>query len=104
MTEEKKNEEPRIGYVPFEEKQYFDGVFWAKGIFVDGELFDWGIDEKEYNEAVKFAEKQKNKEGMLLKIHQNIEKHFINSLSEFMNRKITLKELDEARKTGWIKK
>jgi len=97
-------EEPKVGMVPFEEKLFFEGTIARKGIFIDGELFDWGISEDEYNLAVAYANKKKNKDEILARIHRDIEKHYLSSLSEFIGRKITLKELQEARKTGWIKK
>src|SRR3990172_5434024 len=98
------SEEPKSGMVPFEEKMHADGIFMRKGIFVDGELFDWGIDEDEYNEAVKWANNQLTKEECLLKIHQSIEEHFVESLSEFIGRAVSIEEVQEARASGWIAK
>lgn len=67
-----------------------------KGIFIDGEHFDWEIDQQSYEEAKKMG-------PMYLKaIHRDIESHFIQSLSEFLNREVTPKQFNEAMKTGWI--
>lgn len=99
MSEQKKNEEPQIGMVPFEEKNYFDGQFVKEGIFVDGELFDWEVDQQEVEEAMRTMGPEYHRAIM-----NDIFSHFMNSLSEFMGRKVTPEEVNEARKTGWIKK
>lgn len=100
-------EEPEIGMVPFVTETYFDNAskLMQKGIFVDGELFDWSANEDEYNEAMKYAakfDKIKRKE-IELKIEKSIEEHFLQSFSEFMGRQVTLEEINTARTTGWIK-
>lgn len=83
--------------VKFEIKKYLDEKSMvSKGIFIDSKLFDWGIDEDSYAEAIKMGPKY------VRAINEDIEKHFIDSLSEFMNRDVTRKEVDEATKTGWI--
>lgn len=85
--------------VRFEVKFYTDDTgAMAKGIFVDGKLFDWGVDEASYREAQAMGPKYQRA------IQADITKHFIESLSEFMNRKVTMQEVNEARKTGWINK
>jgi aminopeptidase-like protein len=70
----------------------------AKGIFIDGRLFDWGVDEQSYKEALLMGPKFQKA------IETNIAYHFLESLSEFMDRKVTLTEVQEATKTGWIDK
>lgn len=95
-----RGEQPADDMVPFEEKPYMDddGVHMSKGIFVDGTLFDWGVDEEDYKQALAMGPKYRKM------IEASIAKHFIDSFSEFLSRKITLEEVNEARKTGWIKK
>jgi hypothetical protein len=85
--------------IKFEVKTYLDSNnMFAKGIFVDERLFDWGIDEDSYKEATKMGPKY------LRVIQEDIAKHFLDSLSEFMNREVTQAEVDKATKTGWIDK
>jgi len=95
-----KGEQPADDMVPFEEKTYMDddGVHMAKGIFVDGTLFDWGVDEENYKQALALGPQYKKA------IEESIAKHFVDSFSEFLSRRITLDEVNEARRIGWIKK
>ena len=91
--------QPSDDMVPFEEKPYMaDGEHISKGIFVDGTLFDWGVDEEDYKEALAMGPKYQKE------IEASIAQHFIESFSEFLSRHITLEEVETARKTGWIKK
>lgn len=95
-----RGEQPADDMVPFEEKPYMDddGVHMSKGIFVDGTLFDWGVDEEDYKQALAMGPKYRKM------VEASIAEHFISCFSEFLSRKITLDEVNEARKTGWIKK
>ena len=70
-----------------------------KVIFVDDELFDWGIEEEALEQARKFS---KNDEGIQTAIHGDIQKYFLDSLSEFLGHTITLKEVNEAIENGFI--
>jgi hypothetical protein len=85
--------------VPFVVKDFFDeSNHLCKGLFIDGQHFDWGIDEESFKEAMAMG-------PQYVRILQaDIQKHFIESLSEFMNRKVTPLEVNEAQKTGWIEK
>lgn len=93
-------EQPADDMVPFEEKAYLndDGIHMSKGIFVDGTLFDWGVDEEDYKQALAMGPKYRKM------MEESIAQHFIESFSEFLSRRITLEDVDEARRTGWIKK
>lgn len=95
-----RGEQPSKDMVPFEEKPYMDddGIHISKGIFVDGTLFDWGVDEEDYKQALAMGPKYRKA------IEASIARHFIESFSEFLGRQVTLDEVNEARKTGWIKK
>lgn len=85
--------------VKFEVRQYVDDQkLLSKGIFINGDLFDWGVDEESYKDAMSMGPKYQRA------IVADIERHFIASLSEFMNREVTREEVDEAMKTGWIDK
>jgi hypothetical protein len=85
--------------VTFEVKYYRDDQnLFSKGIFVDGKLFDWGIDEGSYREAMAMGPEYHRI------IQADVARHFLESLSEFMNRRVTQEEVDQATKTGWINK
>lgn len=89
---------PEDWHKKFEVKQYIadsSGNF-ANGIFVDGELFDWSVDE----ESVAWAQKQGPE--YFAAAQKDIVKHFFESLSEMVGRQITHKQFEIAKKTGWI--
>lgn len=65
-------------------------------IFIDGELFDWGIDEH----AFAYAKKMGPEYFRAAQI--DIAKHFLASLSEVVGREVTYHDLTQAQKTGWI--
>lgn len=67
-----------------------------KAIFIDGEMLDWSIDIGAYMEAVKM--------GLMYQreAQKDIERHFVASVSDFLNRKVTVEEIKKATKTGWI--
>lgn len=67
-----------------------------KAIFIDGEMLDWQIDMNSYAEAVKMGFHFRRE------IQRDIEKHFIESVSDFIGRKVTMEEIKQAIKTGWI--
>jgi hypothetical protein len=89
--------EPKDWHKKFEVKKYFheNGEF-SEGIFVDGELFDWSINE----EDVQWARKQGPE--YFAAVQKDIVKHFFECLSEMVGRPVTDKELEKAKKTGWI--
>ncbi len=67
-----------------------------KAIFIDDELLDWTIDMSSYMEAMKMGTMYRRE------AQKDIERHFIDSVSDFLGRKITMNEIKEAIKTGWI--
>ena len=68
-------------------------------LFVDGELFDWGIPQHELDKAKKFAG-----QDIFLKrtVHGDIQRYFLNCLSEFLGQEITIQELNEALEKGCL--
>lgn len=83
-----------------------DGTFMARfevkekngerAIFINDELFDWSVDKESLNRA-------RNMGPEYLKMAQlDIEKHFLESLSEFLNREITKEDVAMASRIGWI--
>jgi carbon monoxide dehydrogenase subunit G len=85
---EKKRFETRIKIHP-------DGSMERK-IYIGGELFDWSVDVSSFMEAKKMGPKYVNS------IQEDIAKHFVQSVSEFLGRKVTAQEVFNAAKTGWI--
>ena len=67
-----------------------------KAIFIDSKLLDWSIDLSSYFEACKMGFEYQRA------VQQDIEKHFISSVSDFLSRKVTMEEIKQATKTGWI--
>jgi hypothetical protein len=70
--------------------------FHEKQIYIDGEHFDWGIDEESFDWA------RKQGPAYFAAIQKDIAKHFLESLSEMVGRPITIQEFATANKTGWI--
>ena len=67
-----------------------------KAIFIDGELLDWQIDMSQYMEAMRMGPLYQRE------IQRSIEIHFIDSVSDFLGRQVTMNEIKAAIKTGWI--
>ena len=85
--------------VPFESKFYFDDKGnYVKGIFIDEKLFDWKVEEESFDYA--FSQGPKYFQDF----QKEVEKHFLESVSDFMGRKVTTEEINEAVKTGVIQK
>jgi len=67
-----------------------------KKVFIDGVMLDYSIDIHSFREACKMGLQYK------LAVQRDIEKHFTECVSEMLNRKVTLDDIKEAIKTGWI--
>lgn len=68
-------------------------------IFVDGQMFDWYIDRASLAEAKKFAQ---NDPVIKRSIYADIQSHFMQCFCDFIGKKVTLSELNEALITGRI--
>lgn len=69
---------------------------FKKAIFIDDELLDWSIDINSLANAIK------NGPEFLAVIQKDIENHFIESVSDFLGRKVTIEEIQTAIRTGYI--
>lgn len=69
-----------------------DGV---RMLAIDNEIFDWGIEEEEIKQARRSSAIKDDLLG-------NIQKHFITSLSSFLGREVTIKEVNDAIESGWL--
>ena len=67
-----------------------------KAIFIDGEKLDWSVDLSSYVEAVKMGH------AFQREAQRDIERHFVQSVSDFVGRKVTVDEIKKATMTGWI--
>lgn len=67
-----------------------------KSIFIDGEMLDWSVDLSSLMEAMSMGPKY------FKVIQRDIERHFVESVSEFLARKVTAEDIKQAIQTGWI--
>lgn len=67
-----------------------------KAIFINGEMLDWQVDINSLVDA------QKMGPLYFKEVQKDIEKHFVESVSDFLGRKVTAQDIKEAIKTGWI--
>jgi len=65
-------------------------------IFIDDELLDWEVDINSLAAAYKMGPEY-------FKVaQQDIERHFLDSVSETLGREVTVQDINEAKKTGYI--
>lgn len=67
-----------------------------KAIFIGGELLDWSVDVSSLMEAAKMGPK------FYRAAQRDIEKHFVDSVSEFIGRKVNAQDIKNATINGWI--
>lgn len=67
-----------------------------KAIFIGGEMLDWQIDLASLVDATRMGPMYATE------IKRDIERHFTESVSDFLGRKVGIEEIKEAIKTGWI--
>jgi hypothetical protein len=67
-----------------------------KKVYINDEEFDWSIDISSFREARKMGPQ------FMKAVQDDIAKHYVESISDFLGRKITIQEVIEAIKTGWI--
>jgi len=67
-----------------------------KAIFVGGEMFDYSVDVLAYHKACNLGPEFKET------VQQDIVNHFVKSISEFIGRDVTMPDVINAIKTGWI--
>jgi hypothetical protein len=86
-----------VGKKKFEVKfrEHPDG-FKEKAIFIDDEKLDYSIDISSYLEARQMGTVYK------LAVQRDIEKHFTESVSEVLGRKVSIEDIKKAIVTGWI--
>lgn len=97
MNENKTPTPEELGKKKFEVKMRSDGSGGIeKAIFINNEMLDWQIDTNSFVDAMKMGPQY------VRAVQQSIEKHFIESVSDFLGRKVTMLEIKQAIETGWI--
>lgn len=76
-------------------RQRPDGTV-EKAIFIGGEKLDWGVDISSLMEAAKMGPQ------FVRAVKKDIEKHFTESVSEVIGRKVTNDDIKKAIVDGWI--
>jgi len=75
-----------------------DTGFEYRALFVDGVVFDWGMDNASLLRAKKFARNKLYEKSII----GDIQKHFLECFSEFIGQKVTLKDVINAIESGEI--
>lgn len=72
----------------------FDG---EDKIFIEDQLFDWGLDESSIDQVNKIQNLDE-----LQEIHKDIRNFFLSCLSDILGRQVTIKEVYEGLLSGEI--
>jgi len=67
-----------------------------KAVFIDGEELDWAMDASSLMEARAMGPK------FFRAVQADIIRHYVESVSEVVGRKVTVEDIQNARQTGWI--
>jgi len=65
-------------------------------IYIGNELLDWSVDITSFQDARRMGPQYHKA------IKEDIVKHFTNSVSEVLGRKVSMEDIVKATKTGWI--
>lgn len=68
----------------------------VKAVFIDNEMLDYSVDVEALKKISALGTEYK-KAALL-----DIEKHFVECVSEVIGRKVTNEEVEKAFRTGWI--
>ena len=85
---------PKVSFKTMMNKRS-DGTI-EKAIFIDETKLDWSVDASSLMEAARMGP------HFFKEVQKDVEKHFVESVSEFINRKVTPGEIKDAIKSGWI--
>jgi hypothetical protein len=69
-------------------------------IFIDGEAFDWDLDDSAISEANRHA----GNGAFMRAIHNDIMNHFLDSLAEVLGFRPSMKQVNESLARGFISK
>lgn len=99
---ENKNEMVTNNPIPEGKKRFEVRMYMAEkgnlkqGIFIDGQLLDWSIDVHDLFEAKKMGVQY------IRDLEIDVIRHFLQSISDFIGRKVSVDEMNEAKKKGYI--
>jgi hypothetical protein len=65
-------------------------------VFINGEMLDWSVDLTSFREAQKMGPMFQRA------IKEDIAKHFTESISDLLGRKVSMEDVARATKTGFI--
>lgn len=65
-------------------------------IWIDDQKLDWSVDITSFHEAVRMGPLYQKA------VKADIVRHFVDSVSDLVGRKVTMKDVNEATKRGWI--
>ena len=77
-------------------RRFMPNGTWNRAIFIDGEKFDWSVDQQSLIQAAQMGHEY------LKAARTDIQKHFLECLSEFLHRNVTAEEFAQTQKTGWV--
>jgi len=85
------------GKIPFETriKLHPNGSV-EREIWIGNQLLDWSVDITSFHEAVRMGPMYKKA------VQRDIVKHFVESVSDLVGRQVTMQEVNQAIKNGWI--
>ena len=69
-----------------------------KVIFINDELFDWGIEEDALQQANQYA----SNDEILKAIHADIKEYFLDCIEQYINFRPTMAQINEGLKIGYI--
>ena len=72
-----------------------DGTI-EKAVFLGGQKLDWSLDLSSLMEAKQMGPK------FFREMQKDIIRHYTDSVSEFMDRRFTIEEIQVAIQTGWL--
>lgn len=84
------------GKKKFEVKMHIENGILRRDIFIEDELFDYEVDK------VSLAYAKSIGGEYLMKVQKDIEKHFLECLSEVVGRTVTANEVKKASVVGYI--
>lgn len=70
----------------------------GKVLVVNGELFDWALDESAIEEANQFSSNR----DVMRAVHSDVKEFFLNCLEEQTGLRMSLGEVNEAIRKGYV--
>lgn len=84
------------GLKKFDVRHYEENGALKQAVFIDGICLDYEIDITAFRQASKMGPEYKKA------MQVDIVNHFVSAVSEMVGRRVTIPQIEAARKTGWI--